>query len=139
MTYDAYNLIEDILEEFPHLKPDQDDDDDLDYAALTDRIRNALRNTMAAGQTAELPNCFTVISVDASSGKIYIDHVEAENASHAFAVAAATRDDAEFVASLPGHIAEGCGIEFAGESVVDSETVRDQPDVFGSQQQVSKP
>jgi hypothetical protein len=39
--------------------------------------------------------------------------------------------DMSFVACLDGHIEEGSGVGFPGEGVVNAETVLEQPEIFG--------
>lgn len=76
---------------------------------------------------------FTVLSVNDGSGQIYSDHVEANDRLHAFAVVAKQRESESifFVACMDGHMEEDEQITFPGESTVYSETVLEQPDVFG--------
>lgn len=76
---------------------------------------------------------FTVLSVNEESGRIYSDHVEADDRLHAFAVVAKQRESESifFVACTDGHMEEGANISFPGDSTVYSETVLEQPDVFG--------
>jgi hypothetical protein len=74
---------------------------------------------------------FTVISIDSATGNILSDHVDAPSGINAFAVAGASRDPSvEFVVAIPGHLSED-DITFPGDSVVDNQTVIDQPEVFG--------
>ena len=75
---------------------------------------------------------YTVLAV--IDGQIIAEHVEAKGGFDSFRVAAKTRDDGEmleFVASLPGHVMAGKGIEYPGDGVVYGETVLEQSDVFG--------
>ncbi len=74
---------------------------------------------------------FTVIGVVEESGQIVCHHVMAESDLNAFAQAASLDSFLSMVAALPGHISEGQGISFPGEGMVCSETVLEQPDVFG--------
>ena len=78
---------------------------------------------------------FTVISRKESSGQISCDHVEAESAMQAFAVAALdfpdyAVDDVMFIVALPGHLTEGAQLTFPGEGEVCGRTVLEQTDVF---------
>ena len=76
---------------------------------------------------------YTVLSYSEDSGKIYSDHVEANDRQHAFAVVARQRESEPvmFVACLDGHLEEDKQITFPGDSTVDGGTVLEQPDVFG--------
>ena len=51
------------------------------------------------------------------------------NESEAFALVAKVRD-VEFIAAIEDKLFEGKEIEFAGTATVDSETIKDQSDVF---------
>lgn len=79
---------------------------------------------------------FTVIGTYSDNGQIFAWHVEAENSMHAFAVAAfeimeENVPDAEFVVCLNGHQSEVKELTFPGSALVDGETIREQPEVFG--------
>ena len=75
---------------------------------------------------------YTVIGVHPDNGQIVCHHVKANDGTHAFAVVAANVDgDIEMVVALEGHQTEGKELTFAGESLVDSQTVQEQQDVFG--------
>ena len=75
---------------------------------------------------------FTVIGYIESTGQIFSDHVEAVNGPAAMATSAeeVERDDAVYVCAIRGHLNEGDIIDFAGDSVVDAETIREQQAVF---------
>ena len=75
---------------------------------------------------------FTVIGIHASNGQIFSEFVEANNNTHAFSVCANMEayHDADFVCSLDGHIKEGETLSFVGSSLVDTDTIIEQPDVF---------
>ena len=73
---------------------------------------------------------YTVIGFYSNTGQIFCAHVHAKGSYHAFSVAALAHPDGEFLSALDGHITEGQGIEFAGESIVDSDTILSQPEVF---------
>lgn len=80
---------------------------------------------------------FTVIGTYSDNGQIFARHVEAENSMHAFAVAAfeimeENVPDAEFVVCLNGHQSEVKELTFPGSALVDGETIREQPEVFGN-------
>ena len=76
---------------------------------------------------------YTVLSYSEESGRIYSDHVVARDRLNAFAVAAKQREgeSVAFVACMDGHLEEDKQITFPGDSTVFSETVIEQPDVFG--------
>lgn len=76
---------------------------------------------------------YTVLSYSEDSGRIYSDHVVAKDRLNAFAVAAKQREgeSVAFVACMDGHLEEDKQITFPGDSTVFSETVIEQPDVFG--------
>ena len=80
---------------------------------------------------------FTVIGTYWVNGQIFAWHVEAENSMHAFAVAEfeiyeGSGQSAEFVVCLNGHQSEVKELTFPGSALVDSQTVREQPEVFGN-------
>lgn len=78
---------------------------------------------------------FTVIGFYADNFQIFCHHVMADDNSNAFAVASADHSDVElqFVVALPGHQFEGDDtLGFPGECLVNSDTVLEQPDVFGT-------
>lgn len=79
---------------------------------------------------------YTVYSYDNESGQIYSDCVEVDDGIKAFAAVVARRSsqDLSFVVAVPGHINEDDGVVFPGDSTVSSETVREQPEVFGEVQ-----
>jgi len=75
---------------------------------------------------------FTVISIATDNGQILCDHVEAEDGMNAFANVVATRGvEIELVVAIEGTHNEEETLTFPGESVVDGQTVADQPEVFG--------
>lgn len=74
---------------------------------------------------------FTVIGIYEESGQIVCHHVMAETDMNAFAVVADQQHGLSMVAVLSGHLHEGQEISFPGEGTVSSETVLEQPDVFG--------
>jgi hypothetical protein len=77
-------------------------------------------------------NPYTVVSIIPSNGQIVSDFVKATSGLKAFAKVVSKRGTSiEFVCSFDGHISEGKGIAFPGDSVVDGETVESQPKVFG--------
>jgi hypothetical protein len=75
---------------------------------------------------------FTVIGIHSHSGQIFAEHVEANNRTHAFFVCASYENysDADFVCAIDGHNLEGALINFAGDSLVDADTILEQPEVF---------
>lgn len=75
---------------------------------------------------------FTVIYIHTEHGQICADHVLADNGMAAFHVVAMDYPDGDidFVAVLEGDFAEGENIHFPGNSLVDSATVLEQPEVF---------
>lgn len=82
-------------------------------------------------KTGELKD-FTVIGIVSDSGQIVADYVSAIDGMNAFAQAAQVRGSVEFVVAVPGHLSDGKDeIHYPGDSVVDVETVLEQPDVFG--------
>lgn len=135
MSHDSHSLfecLEETLSKAKLLPEDFNDRTDGErYSAVADLLVPMIQ-AQAKNQVSR-NGAFTVISVS-TEGKIYSDHVVADDSTHAFAVAAGERKHVEFVASLPGHLAEGLHIGFPGESVVDSETIEEQPDVFGTAQ-----
>lgn len=77
-------------------------------------------------------NKFTVLGFYEGNNQIFSHHVEAKDSASAFAVVSKIYKEANFVAVLEGHISEGQGINFPGDSLVDAETVLSQPEVFGT-------
>jgi hypothetical protein len=75
---------------------------------------------------------FTVLGHYEGNDQIFSHHVEAIDSASAFAVVSKKHEEAIFVAVLDGHISEGQGINFPGDSLVDAETVLSQPEVFGT-------
>jgi hypothetical protein len=74
---------------------------------------------------------FTVISLE--EGSIMIDYVFAREGINAFAkVVAEAGVSREFVVAIEGHHNEDNGLTFPGDSVVDGQTIADQPEVFGA-------
>lgn len=73
---------------------------------------------------------FSVIGYYEENGQTFLDHVDATNGRVAMSVCASDRPDSTIVCALEGHVSEGAGIDFAGEGVVDAETILEQPDVF---------
>lgn len=76
---------------------------------------------------------FTVFAFNESTGQIVSHHVIAANGLNAFAAAAEENKDTPlaFVAALDGHQSEGVGVTFPGNSIVSTDTVLEQSDVFG--------
>lgn len=79
---------------------------------------------------------FTVIGTYSDNGQIFAWHVEAENSMQAFAIAdfeiyEVSGQSAEFVVCLNGHQSEVKELTFPGSALVDGETIREQPEVFG--------
>lgn len=72
----------------------------------------------------------TVVGFYEESGQIFSDHVWASGPSAAMYSVASARADACLICAISGWLIEGQGIDFSGESVVDAETVLDQPEVF---------
>ena len=99
------------------------------WAARWDAALQMIGATPKPGCASLSP--FTVIGFYESSGSIACHHVEATSGLNAFAQAATTSDELEMVAALAGRFTEGDLLTFPGESVVCSDTVLGQPDVFG--------
>jgi hypothetical protein len=77
---------------------------------------------------------YTVIGYYEENGQIFSHHVVALSIAHSFLVASEQfeLEDANLVTSIEGHVAEGKGIGFPGESVVDGETIINSPDVYNN-------
>lgn len=73
---------------------------------------------------------YTVIGYYEKTGRIFTDHIEADGAYRAMYLSAKNRPDATYICSHKGALHEGKGFEYAGEGVVDSETILEQSDVF---------
>lgn len=73
---------------------------------------------------------YTVIGYYEKTGRIFTDHIEADGAYRAMYLSAKNRPDATYICSHKGALHEGKGFEYAGEGVVDSETILEQADVF---------
>lgn len=76
-------------------------------------------------------NKFTVIGFNESTFQVLCLHVLAEDATNAFASAAAIDSSISLVVTLPGWQNEGSDLTFAGEGLVDGGTVLEQTEVFG--------
>jgi hypothetical protein len=79
-------------------------------------------------------NNYTVIGYYEENGQIFSHHVVAFSIAHSFFVASEQfeLEDANFVTSIEGHVVDGKGIGFPGESVVDGETIINSPDVYNN-------
>lgn len=75
---------------------------------------------------------FTVIGVYEETGQIVSHHVTAKNDFNAFAVMAKREHGISMVAAIPGHLNEGSNITFPGVGLVGSDTILEQPEVFGT-------
>lgn len=115
-------------------------DNDPDVIQLREAIGFALQRAptdeaafpKANSVNIDAPRPFTVIGVRPDTGQIVSHHVLANDGLHAFAVLAAQDNrDLEMTVALEGHQNEGEILTFPGEGVVDSQTIREQPDVFG--------
>lgn len=73
---------------------------------------------------------FTVVGFYEENGQIFSHHVQATSANKAFFQVAQEHPSAEFLTAIEGHLNEGNGIEFCGESVVSADTVLSQSEVF---------
>lgn len=73
---------------------------------------------------------YTVIGYYEKTGRIFTDHIEADGAYRAMYLSAQNRPDATYICSHKGALHEGKGFEYAGEGVVDSETILEQAEVF---------
>ena len=73
---------------------------------------------------------YTVVGFYENNGQIFSHLVSARNSQHAFFVVAKEHPTATFVSAIKGRVVEGQGIEFAGDSLVDADTVVSQPEVF---------
>jgi len=76
---------------------------------------------------------FTVLAIRPDSAQILCIQVEAIDGFHAFTVASEheqTKGDVEMVVALTGHQQEGQLLTFPGNNLVDSQTIREQPEIF---------
>lgn len=73
---------------------------------------------------------FSVVGFYEESGQVVFDHVSSSSHSQAMFQTAQRRPDATIILALDGWHNEGESVFFAGESVVESETILSQPDVF---------
>lgn len=80
-------------------------------------------------------NQYTVIGYYEENGQTFSHHVDATSPQNAFFKVAQEHSSACLIATLDGHLEEGKDITFAGESVVDAETILSQPDVFDADQE----
>lgn len=95
------------------------------------RAKNLMELNLASCDTKDREGTkFTVIGSDLHSREIKCYHVRAHDEFGAFASAAAAHCLLEMVVALPGWLMEDV-LTFPGESIVDGETVLDQPEVFG--------
>lgn len=77
-------------------------------------------------------NKYTVIGFHNESHKSLMVKVIASCLQNSFYQAALIHPNATLISSIKGHLEEGVNIEFSGESLVDSETILEQEDVFNS-------
>lgn len=77
----------------------------------------------------ELVPTFTVIYVLHNSGEVCAEEVQAVDGFAAIGCVAATKPNADYVCAIP--YVEGNAPTFAGECLVDGETILEQPDVYG--------
>lgn len=78
---------------------------------------------------AQLDN-FSVFGFYEESGQSFLDHVQAMNEFDAMRVSAESRPDATYLCAMAGLLRESAGVAFAGEGVVDAQTILEQSDVF---------
>ncbi len=82
---------------------------------------------------------FTVVGFFEETGQITCMKVSAKDKMNAFAVAAQQKPNSSLtmVVAIAGHQDDGDSgmLAFPGEGIVDSETILEQPDVFGSPEQ----
>ncbi|WP_153785346.1 hypothetical protein [Pseudomonas sp. EMN2] len=81
-------------------------------------------------QCQRIEHRFTVVAIGPNA-QIMPVQVNAVDPLSAYAAAAATHGDLEFVAALPSWILASGLVEFPGSAVVDAGTVLQQPEVFG--------
>lgn len=77
-----------------------------------------------------IQSTYTVISTNERTGKIHSFFVTAKDKTHAFFVAAQNHPNMEFVVCIEGKRTESDLLGFPGDSLVDSETILEQEDVF---------
>lgn len=73
---------------------------------------------------------YTVVGYYEKTGRIFTDSIETDGAYRAMYLSAKNRPDATYICSHKGAFQEGEGLEYAGEGVVDAETILEQSDVF---------
>jgi len=73
---------------------------------------------------------FSVFGHYEETGQIFVHHVQARNPSHAFRVVAEKYHDSVPTFVFKGHLSDGKDFECAGESLVHSETILEQEEVF---------
>lgn len=75
-------------------------------------------------------NDYSVFGFYEENGQSFLDHVQAKDEFGAMRVSAENRPTATILCAASGLMREGHGLEFAGEGVVDAETILEQSDVF---------
>lgn len=83
-----------------------------------------------ASETAEYK--YTVIGYYEDSGQTFCHHKNSNSPQNAFYQVASEYESAVLISVVSGHLSEGNGIDFAGDSLVDAKTVLSQPEVFSS-------
>jgi len=88
---------------------------------------------MQLAETNSIPKPFTVIGIYLENLQIFSDHVEAVSKKDALIKSASTREDANFIAVVPGHIFETQGaITYVGNVSLDGETILNKPELLCS-------
>lgn len=100
-----------------------DDEDTEAFYEITEHTPS----TLEADESLEN---YSVFGFYEESGQSFLDHVQANNEHDAMRVSAESRPDATYLCAMAGLLRERAGVAFAGEGVVDAQTILEQSDVF---------
>ena len=96
----------------------------------TEAFYEITEHTPCAPESEEPLENYSVFGFYEESGQSFLDHVQASNEYDAMRVSAESRPDATYLCAMAGLLRESAGVAFAGEGVVDAQTILEQSDVF---------
>lgn len=100
------------------------DDDD------TEAFYEITEHTPSTPESDDPMENYSVFGFYEETGQSFLDHVQANNEFDAMRVSAESRPDATYLCAMAGLLRESTGVAFAGEGVVDAQTILEQSDVF---------
>ncbi|WP_372997559.1 hypothetical protein [Marinobacter sp.] len=96
----------------------------------TEAFYEITEHTPSAPESEEPLENYSVFGFYEETGQSFLDHVLAINEYDAMRVSAESRPDATYLCAMAGLLRESAGVAFAGEGVVDAQTILEQSDVF---------